>query len=45
MLTYKGRTQSVIDWAKETGLSGKLIYKRLSKGYSVERVLEVDPAW
>jgi hypothetical protein len=38
-LTWKGRTQPITAWARETGLSKRAIAHRLSKGWSVERAL------
>lgn len=40
LLTYKGKTQSVSKWAKETGLPRKAIYRRLQQsGWTVEDAL------
>lgn len=38
-LTYRGRTLTVSQWAKETGISRNKIDRRLKKGWSVEKVL------
>ena len=39
MLTYKGKTQSMMDWVRETGLPKSTIQKRLKRGWSVEKSL------
>ena len=38
-LTYKGKTQSVAEWARETGIHRQTIRTRLEWGYSIERAL------
>jgi hypothetical protein len=38
-LTYKGKTMSVSDWAKELGMPYKKLYKRVYLGWSAERAL------
>lgn len=40
MLTYKGETLSVSEWARRTGLKNKTIYMRLNAGWSVKKTLE-----
>lgn len=42
LLTFRGRTQSVTHWALELGISRNAIYKRLSRGWSVEAALSQD---
>lgn len=39
-LTYKGRTQTVIDWAEEIDLPANTIYRRLQRNWSVEKIIE-----
>jgi hypothetical protein len=39
LLTAFGRTQSLVDWAKETGINVATITTRLRKGTAVERAL------
>lgn len=39
-LTYRGRTQSMADWAEELGISYTMIRQRLRLGWSVEDALE-----
>lgn len=39
MLTYRGTTQTVAQWADETGISYATLQKRLKYGWSVERTL------
>lgn len=38
-LTWKGRTQAVIEWAEELGLNPRTIYVRLHRGWSVRDAL------
>ena len=38
-LTFAGRTESVSQWARLTGLDRKTIRRRLARGWSVERTL------
>jgi len=40
MLSCNGRTQSVAEWSKETGISDALIRRRLKLGWTVKRTLE-----
>lgn len=39
LLTFKGRTQILADWATEIGISDKVLDRRLGLGWSVERAL------
>lgn len=39
LITFKGRTLTQEQWGQETGLGGLTIYKRLKRGWSVERAL------
>ncbi len=39
-ITYKGRTQIVIDWCKELGIGKETLLSRLNLGWSVERTFE-----
>lgn len=40
LLTFQGRTQTVIDWAAELGINHSTLYKRLNRsGWSAERAL------
>ena len=38
-LTYRGRTQTVSQWARELGIKPSLINARLRKGMSIEQAL------
>ncbi len=38
-LSFRGRTQTLVEWAEETGLSAGAIRLRLSKGWTIERAL------
>ena len=39
MLTYNGKTQTLMEWAEETGLSRRAITQRLKSGWSPEATL------
>lgn len=39
-LTHNGETKSVNEWAKYLGIDRHVIYQRIKKGWSVEKVLE-----
>jgi hypothetical protein len=39
-LTYKGKTQTIGDWSRETGLDRHVIRKRILLGWNVKRILE-----
>ena len=39
LITFQGRTQHAIDWARELGINTSVISRRLHKGWAVERVL------
>jgi len=38
LLTYRGKTKNIREWAKHSGLSEGCIQKRLGRGWSVERM-------
>lgn len=38
-LTYKGKTQTVAQWAKETGIKPGTLYSRVERGWSADRAL------
>lgn len=38
-ITYEGKTQCVMDWAKEFGISHHRIYQRLNHGWTIEKAL------
>jgi hypothetical protein len=40
LVVYKGREQTVAEWAREFGLSAHMIYNRLSLGWSVQDLFE-----
>jgi len=49
-LTWKGKTQSIIEWSEELGINAQTISTRLSRGWSAERALSepvrlVDTSW
>lgn len=39
LLTFQGRTQPVVDWADELGLKRDTVYRRLYRGWSIEKTL------
>lgn len=43
-LTYKGKTQTILQWAKELNLPRLVIYNRLHYGWSVEKTLGTSVA-
>lgn len=38
--TYNGKSQSLVDWAKELDVRPGLLYERLNTGWSLERTLK-----
>lgn len=38
-LTHEGRTQTVAEWAQETGLPLHLIYRRIAAGWPAKKIL------
>lgn len=40
LITYKGETHCVSEWAEILGINAKLIYDRLRKNWTIEEVLE-----
>lgn len=42
LLTARGRTQSVYQWSKETGLSPSTLKRRIACGFDAERILAID---
>ena len=43
LLTYKGKTQNITAWVKETGINKSTLLKRLRLGWSVESALTHKP--
>ena len=41
LLTFDGKTQCLIDWAAETGISRQAIYRRLKRGWDVQKALTI----
>ena len=39
LLTFNGKTQTIVQWADETGIKSATIARRLKKGWSVEKAL------
>ena len=42
LLTYQNQTQSIPEWAEETGLSKRTIATRLRRGWSVKETLTIS---
>lgn len=42
-LTFNGKTLTMSDWARETGIKVTTIVARVNRGWSVERILTVRP--
>jgi hypothetical protein len=38
--TYNGETLSIMQWAEKTGIHPNMLYKRLSRGWSIEKALK-----
>lgn len=38
-ITYKGKTQTVYQWAKELGISRNVLYNRLERDWDIEKAL------
>lgn len=38
-ITYKGNTFTIAEWAKRTGVSYQTLYKRLQRGWSIDKML------
>ena len=50
LLTWKGKTQSIVEWSEELGINKETVSTRLGRGWSVERALsesvrKVDTSW
>lgn len=43
ILTYKGKTQNLSQWAKELGFSDETLRSRIKRGWSTEQVFETLP--
>ena len=39
LYTYEGETLNVMQWAEKTGVSANMLYKRLLRGWDIERAL------
>jgi len=44
VLTHKGRSQTIAQWAFETGIDASVIYARLNDGWTSDRALS-EPIW
>lgn len=45
LITHNGKTQSVVEWAEETGIRAGTIYNRLNSGWSVEKTLTTEVSY
>ena len=45
MITFNGKTQPLVVWAKELGLPYSRVKRRLQLGWSVDRVFSKDHGW
>lgn len=43
LITYQGKTQTVVEWAEELGIPKTTLFTRLSRGWSVEATLNTPP--
>lgn len=41
-ITYRGKTRTIVQWAKELRLNSQTLYSRLQRGWSVEKALETS---
>jgi hypothetical protein len=39
LLTYEGRTMTIMEWSIETGIHHHALYSRIKRGWSIERAL------
>lgn len=39
LLTYKGKTQNIIQWAEETGISRSVFVSRLQNGWNMKKII------
>lgn len=39
LYTYKGETLTIIQWAERTGIHPNMLYKRLRRGWSIEKAI------
>lgn len=40
LYTYNGETLSIMQWAEKTGIHPNMLYKRLSRGWSIEKAIK-----
>jgi hypothetical protein len=43
IITWRGRSMSILDWARETGINDATIGRRLNRGWLLERALTAPP--
>jgi hypothetical protein len=46
-LTYRGKTQTLLEWAKKKGIKAFVLHERVKWGWPVKKIMTtpVDPAW
>lgn len=42
-LSFKGKTQHIGAWAREVGIPAKILYKRVTRGWTPEQILTIPP--
>lgn len=42
LYTYKGETLTIAQWAEKAGISRNMLYKRLLRGWSIEKALTTE---
>ena len=45
IVTYKGKTQTLMEWSKELNIKYDVLWRRLKKGWSPERTFERPVGW
>jgi len=43
MITYNGKTQTMAQWSRETGIHQDILYKRFKRNWSAEKALTTTP--
>ena len=43
LVTFNGRTQTLMDWSRETGIPHSTLWKRLKEGWTEEEALTIKP--
>lgn len=40
LYTYNGETLSIMQWAEKTGIPSNMLYKRIKRGWTIEKAIE-----